>query len=138
MCLTAFWYQFLHKKKYSELYHLYAQYDLALSALFVIFFNTTQWIKFHHHHHISFMELSHLLTHSGLTYPEVSSKVYHDSFCQFGSSISLPWVIYFEAFIYVLYVMCNTIACPTQQSSSPSRGIPCSHKWGNDAQVTPV
>jgi len=35
----------------------------------------------YHHHHISFMELGHLLTRSGLTYPEVSSKVYHDSFC---------------------------------------------------------
>ena len=44
------------------------------------------------------MELGHLLTRSGLTYPEVSSKFYHDSFCQLGSSISLPWVIYFEAF----------------------------------------
>jgi len=43
---------------------------------------------------ISFMELGHLLTRSGLTYPEVSSKVYHDSFFQLGSSISLPWVIY--------------------------------------------
>ena len=36
----------------------------------------------HHHHHISFMELGYLLIRSGLTYPEVSSKVYHDSFCQ--------------------------------------------------------
>ena len=27
-----------------------------------------------------------------------SSKVYHDSFRQLGSSIQLPWVIYFEAF----------------------------------------
>jgi len=44
------------------------------------------------------MELGHLLTRSGLTYPEVSSKVYHDSFCQSDSSVSLPWVIYFEAF----------------------------------------
>ena len=44
------------------------------------------------------MELGHLLTRYGLTYPQVSSKVYHDSFCQLGSSISLPWVIYFEAF----------------------------------------
>ena len=51
----------------------------------------------HNHHHISFMELGHLLTCSGLTYPEVSSKVYHDSFCQL-SSISVPWVIYFKAF----------------------------------------
>jgi len=50
------------------------------------------------HHHLSFMEFGHLLTRSGLTYPEVSSKVYHASFCQLGNSISLPWVIYFEAF----------------------------------------
>jgi len=34
------------------------------------------------------MELGHLLTHSSLTYPEVSSVVYHDSFCQLGSSVS--------------------------------------------------
>ena len=44
------------------------------------------------------MELGHLLTRSGLTYPEVSSKVYHDSFYQLVSSISLPCVIFFEAF----------------------------------------
>jgi hypothetical protein len=44
------------------------------------------------------MELGHLLTRSGLTYPEVSSKVYHDSFCQLGNSVSLPWVIYYVAF----------------------------------------
>ena len=43
-------------------------------------------------HHISFMELGHLLTRSGLTYPEVSLKACHDSFCQLGSCISLPWV----------------------------------------------
>jgi hypothetical protein len=47
----------------------------------------------HHHHHISVMELGHLLTRSGLTYPEVFSKVCHDSFCQLGNSVSLPWVI---------------------------------------------
>jgi len=35
------------------------------------------------------MESGHLLTRSGLTYPEVSSKVYHDSFCPLGSSISV-------------------------------------------------
>ena len=54
-------------------------------------------IRIHHHHHhlISFLELGHLLTRSGLTYPEVSWKVYHDSFCHLGSSILLPWVIYF-------------------------------------------
>ena len=51
-----------------------------------------------HHHRISVMELGHLLTRSGLTYPEISSKICHDSFCHLGSSVSLPWVIYFEAF----------------------------------------
>ena len=35
------------------------------------------------------MQLGHLLTRSGLTYPEVSSKVYHDSFCQLESSITM-------------------------------------------------
>ena len=44
------------------------------------------------------MQLGHLLTRSGLTYPEVSSKICHDSFCQLGNSVSLPWVIYYEAF----------------------------------------
>jgi hypothetical protein len=44
------------------------------------------------------MELGHLLTRSGLTYPEVSSKVFHDSFCQLGNSVSLPRVIYYGAF----------------------------------------
>jgi hypothetical protein len=38
------------------------------------------------------------MTRSGLTYPEASSKVGHDSFCQLGNSVSLPWVIYYEAF----------------------------------------
>ena len=52
----------------------------------------------HHHHHISVMELGHLLTRSGLTYPEVSSKVCHDSFCQLANSVSLRWVIYYGAF----------------------------------------
>ena len=51
-----------------------------------------------HHHHVSAMDLGHLLTRSGLKYPEVSSKVCHDSFCQMGNSVSLSWVIYYEAF----------------------------------------
>jgi len=54
----------------------------------------------HHHPHISVMELGHLLTRSGLTYPEVSSKVCHDSFCQLGNSVSLPWVIYYGAYLF--------------------------------------
>jgi len=52
----------------------------------------------HHHHHISVMELGHLLTRAGLTYPEVFSKICHDSFCQLGNSVSLPWIIYYETF----------------------------------------
>ena len=44
------------------------------------------------------MVLGHLLTRSGLTCPEVFSKVCHDSFYQLGNSVSLPWVNYYEAF----------------------------------------
>jgi hypothetical protein len=53
----------------------------------------------HHHHHISVMELGHMLTRSGLTYPEVSSNVCHDSFCQLGNSVSLSWVIFYEEYV---------------------------------------
>ena len=60
------------------------------------------------------MELGHLLTRSGLTYPEASSKVYHDS-CQLGSSISLPWVIYFEAI--------PKHAGPEAKGSNPTAGL---------------
>jgi len=68
----------------------------------------------HHHHHISVMKLGHLLTRSGLTYPEVSSKVYHDSFCQLDSTVSLRWVIYFEAFYLhvVSSFSCIPVICP--------------------------
>jgi len=66
--------------------------------MYVALIKTFNFHHHHHHHHISVMELGHLLTHSGHTYPEVSSKVYHDSFWQLGSSVSLPRVIYFEAF----------------------------------------
>jgi hypothetical protein len=46
----------------------------------------------------SVMELGHLLTRSCRTCPETSSKVCHDSFCQSDSSVSLSWVICYEAF----------------------------------------
>ena len=63
----------------------------------------TKNCKFLNHHHISVMELGQLLTRSGLTYPEVSSKVSHDFFCQLGNSVSLSWVIYYGAFyVHVL------------------------------------
>ena len=75
----------------SKVYHdSFCQLDNSVSLPWVIYHHH------HHHHHISVTELGHLLTRSGLTYPQVSSKVYHDSFCQLDSSISLPWVIYFE------------------------------------------
>jgi hypothetical protein len=47
-------------------------------------------------------------------YPEVSSKVFHDSFCQLGNSVSLPWVIYCEAF-YLRVVSSSSripVICP--------------------------
>ena len=63
---------------------------------------------------MSFMELGYLLTRSGLTYPEVSSKVYHYSFYQLRNSISLPWVIYFKAFYLhvVSSFSCIPVICP--------------------------
>jgi len=70
----------------------------------------TSQIMHHHHHHISVMQFGHLLTRSGLTYPELSSNVYHDSFCQLGRSVSLPRVIYFKAFY--LYVVSSFSCIP--------------------------
>jgi len=60
------------------------------------------------------MELGHLLTPSSLTYPEVSSRVCHDSFCQLGNSVLLPWVIYYEAFY--LHVVSNFYCIPVNLS----------------------
>jgi len=75
---------------------------------------TKNFNNHHHHHHISVMELGHLLTRSGLTYPEVSSKFYHDSFGQSWSSVSLSWVIYFKAFYLhvVSSFSCIPVICP--------------------------
>jgi hypothetical protein len=74
----------------------------------------TRLAYFHHHYHVSVMELGHLFTHSGLMYTEVSSKVCHDSFCQWGSSVSLLWVIYCEAFCLHLVSIfsCIPVICP--------------------------
>ena len=62
------------------------------------------------------MDLGHLLTRSGLTNPEVSSKVCHDSFCQLGNSVELPWVIYYE--VFYLHVVssysCIPVICMEQ------------------------
>jgi len=86
--------------------------------LFVKFYLFTSYKQpndqHHHHHHISIMELGQLLTRSGLTYPEVSSKVCHNSFCQLGNSVSLPWIIYYEAFYLhvVSSFSCISVICP--------------------------
>ena len=63
---------------------------------------------------ISFIELDHLLTRSGLTYPGVFLKIYHDSTCQLENSVSLPWLIYFEAFnLHVVSSFsCMPVICP--------------------------
>ena len=68
-------------------------------------------------HHISVMELGHLLTRSGLTYPEVSSELCHDSFCQLGNSVSLPWVIYYGAlYLHVVSSFsCKDVALKSAQ-----------------------
>jgi len=60
------------------------------------------------------MELGHLLTRSGLIYPEVSSNVCHDSFCQLENSVSLPLVIYYEIFYLnvVSSFSCIPVICP--------------------------
>jgi hypothetical protein len=58
---------------------------------------------------ICVLDLGHLLAHSGLTCPEVSSKV-----CQSGSIVSLPWVIYYEALcLHVLFRFSSIpVICP--------------------------
>jgi len=53
------------------------------------------------------MELGHLLTRSGVTYPEASSEVCHNSFCQFGSSVSLHWVQRLKVAILPLDLPCS-------------------------------
>jgi len=59
---------------------------------------------------MSVMELGYLLTRSGLTYLEVSSEVFQDSFCQLGKSVSLTWVVCREAFC--LHVVSSSSCIP--------------------------
>jgi hypothetical protein len=54
------------------------------------------------------MELGHLLTRSGLTYPEVSSNVCHDSFYQLGNSVSyLVYYIMMDANMNMKFITLN-------------------------------
>ena len=110
LCLTIFYSYFMILHKTTGMSHLKPVLEIAWHTLFQ--FTASSWM--YHHHHQSFMELVLSLTCSVLTYPEVSSKVYPDSFYQLDSSVSLPWVIYFEAFY--LYVVssfsCFPVICP--------------------------
>jgi hypothetical protein len=60
-------------------------YSKHVSILLTV--NQREFVEEKHHHHMSVMELGHLLTRSGLTYLVVSSEVCHDSFCQLGNSV---------------------------------------------------
>ena len=94
-----------HEYKYSSNTHNCNKITLTNPSAFVGPFK--KLYHHHHHHHISVMELGHLLTRSGLTYPEVSSKVCHDSFCQLGNSVSLSWVIYYMLYpVSLIPVIC--------------------------------
>jgi len=72
------------------------------------------------------MELGHLLNRSGLTYPEVSSKVCNDTFCQLENSVSLPWAIYYEAFyLHVVLVYYPNLKKKKQQINKFSLRLYC-------------
>ena len=88
---------------YPILYVLFWLTDELRHISVFTFSGTSVMLPYNNHHHISFMQLGHLLNHSDLTYPEDSSKVYCDSFFQSDSSVSLHWVIYFEAFYLHFY-----------------------------------
>jgi hypothetical protein len=70
---------------------------------------------------ISVMQLGHLLTRSGLTCPEVSSKVCHDSFCQSDSSVSLTWIVYYKAFC--LHVVFSFSCIPVKGKAIPLKAL---------------
>ena len=59
---------------------------------------------------MSVTELGHMFTRSGLTYLEVSSEVFHDSFCQLGNSVSISWAVCHETFC--LHVLSSSSCIP--------------------------
>ena len=110
-------------RTYFEVYHIllkmltYVYCIYILVFIFLFFYIRTVHLDnvkvFYHHHHIFVMELGHLLTRFGLTHLEVSSEVCHNSFCQLENSVSLPWVIYYEAFYLhvVSSFSCTPVIC---------------------------
>jgi len=59
----------------TDLMHFHFVGRIRITHVSPYYFNLRVSVNHHHHHHISFMELGQLSTRSGLTYPEVSSKV---------------------------------------------------------------
>ena len=90
--------------------------DLLLVSLCYCISHRHHTDNYHHYHHqhISVMDFGHLLTRSGLMYPEVSSKVCQVYFCLLENSVSLPWVIHYEAFYLHLVssFSCTPVICP--------------------------
>ena len=70
------------------------------------------------------MELGHFLTRPGLKYQKVFSKIFHDSFCQLGNSVSLPWVIYYN---YRLYIHKHAQTSVPKKQSSATSTLPKTH-----------
>ena len=99
----------LNKHRYKRR-HLVTAHSSQLTIIWL--WHCVLWISHHYHHHISVMELGHLLTRFGLIYPEVSSKVCHDSFCHLGNSVSLRWV---------LNIACSGIHCGLKYQHWPMK-----------------
>ena len=92
----------------------------------------------YHHHHMSVIELGHLLTRSGLTCLEVSSEVCHDSFCQLVNSVSLSRAVCREAFC--LHVVSSSSCVPAVCLEPVLFLIPlqCVNLFCNLSQVYPA
>jgi hypothetical protein len=67
----------------------------------------------HHHRDVAVKELGHLLMHSGLTHPEVSSVVFLGFFYLLGCSFLSIWVIcYVEFDLHIVSIFsCSPVFC---------------------------
>jgi hypothetical protein len=91
------------------------------SAVLLCLYQTTlfhipeaQNVSIVYHHHVAAMEVGHLLTHFGLTYPDVSSLVFLGSFCLLVCTFAVSWVICYGAFCLhvVSSFSCSSVFCP--------------------------
>ena len=87
---------------------------------------------------MSVMQLGHLLTVPVSRIQKFLPEVCHDSFCQLGNSVSLPWVIYFEAFY--LHVVSSYSCIPAVCLEPVLFQIPlqCVNLFCNLSQVYPA